>query len=333
MDFTSERFQIENILQERGYISGPWRVSLYERYDGAPIYVFSEEHHDNGNCASQGVKSAHVTSVVHDILTKTDYSHVLVEHFLHASEVTREDDTVCSIAPPTGSLENLRSCLEVLMNPTVCKKCKDRIHFIDPRADIVCVLPDGNLFKAITEYSVKCAASGNYSDAILVLYEALIHPLWSVLPDKKLLIGRLKGQFEDFFDKLPPHKKAQFDAMWKREISDQFSELLGIYNAMHTKFCMDRSGTLEDFKAAVEHVLMNYKLFTNTFLDLWTLCVIDTIKKDTVSAILVYFGSLHGQNVERLLNEMDYGRRGFFTNGPMRVIEDPGANACINIRR
>jgi len=333
MNFTAERVQIENILRGHGYISGPWRVSLYERYDGAPIYVFSEEHNNAGNCASQGLKSSHVTSVVHDILTQTDHSHVLVEHFLHASEVVRDDVSVCSIAPPTGSLENLRSCLEVLMNPTVCKKCKDRIHFIDPRADIVCVLPDGNLFKAITEYSVKCAASGNYSDAILVLYEALIHPLWSVLPDRKVLVGRLRGHFEEFFEKLPPDKKQQFDAMWKREISDQFSELLEIYNAMHTKFCMDRSGTLEDFKDAVEHILKTYKLFTNTFLDLWTLCVIDTIPKGEVSAILVYFGSLHGQNVERLLNDMDYGRQGFFTNGPKAVEEDPSANACINMRQ
>ena len=331
MDFASERARIENILHSHGYISGPWRVSLYERYDGAPIYVFSEEHHNAGNCSSQGIGGAHITSVVHDVLTQTDHSHVLVEHFLHASEVVRDDERVCSIAPPTGSLENLRSCLEVLMNPKVCEKCKDRIHFIDPRADIVCVLPDGNLFRAITEYSVKCAASGNYADAVLVLYEALIHPLWSILPDKKILIGRLRGHFEEFFNKLPADKKAQFDAMWKLEISDQFSELLEIYDAMHAKFCVERSGSLEDFEGAVGTILTHYKLFTNTFLDLWTLCVIDTIKKDTVSAILVYFGSLHGQNVERLLNALGYGRRGFFTNGPKAVEEDPGAAACLKI--
>jgi len=330
MDFASERKQIEDILDARGYISGPWRVALYERYDGAPIYVFSEEHSNEGNCNSQGIASAHITTVVHDVLTKTDHSHVLVEHFLHASEVKRDDKSVCSIAPSTGSLENMRACLEVLMNPTVCPKCKDRIHFIDPRADIVCVLPDGNLFKAITEYSVKCASSGNYADAVLVLYEALIHPLWSVLPDKRVLVGRLKGQFETFFNKLSADKKVQFDKMWKAEIAAKFSKLLEIYDAMHTQFCLN-SGRFEDFEGAVKNILTEYKLFTNTFLDLWTLCVIDTIKKDTVSAILVYFGSLHGKNVERLLNDMGYGRRGFFTNEPKGVHQNPHADACVKM--
>ncbi|CAM9645913.1 unnamed protein product, partial [Phaeothamnion confervicola] len=285
-------------------VSGPWRIAVYERYDGAPIYVFSEEHHNFGNCASLGKPSKHITNLVQEILETTRRSHVLVEHFLHATEVKRESKEVCNLAPPTGSLENLRSCLEVLMNPKVCESCKERIHFIDPRADVVCVLPDGNLFKAIAEYAVRCATAGNYNDAVLVLYEAFIHPLWAIFPDKRVLVGRLKGRFEDFFKRLPAEKVETFKAMWQTKITEQFSGVLKRYDEINDKYIIQKSVDLAEFQNDVGDLMILYKLFTNTLLDLWTICVIDTIPKNDVSAILVYFGSLHGLHVEEMLKTL-----------------------------
>ena len=142
----NDLFNLEKCLMDgSGMISGPWRLTVWEKEGSPSHYVFSEEHANEGSCPME----KDISTLARQILGCTENVHVFVEHFIHAArvETSKYNEDVCTKSKEKAILNNMRNCLEVLRikNP----KESHRIHFVDPRTDIVAILPDGKVFDAI----------------------------------------------------------------------------------------------------------------------------------------------------------------------------------------
>ena len=313
-------------------ISGPWRLTVWDSsrtsVDSGKVYVFSEEHQNEGSCPSE----RHFSQIAMDILQNTTGVHLLVENFLHSNDLLhpRNGDTnpVHACAPvEEGILNNLRGCLEVMkLNEQYCRgSCSNRIHFIDPRVDLVSVLPDGKLFQAISHYADHRASKGDFSGAVLTVYESLVHPLASLLPDKRNLRGRLVGTFETLRSKMNHSQGETFDRLWVSEITGGISEINRIYVEIQSGFPDGRKkNDLKKFSAKVEEIKQAYKVFTNKFLDVWLLAHVFMIQNTHGSnGMVMYLGSLHGLVIEKYLESHGFNRT--------HLIQNEGLESCLSI--
>ncbi len=304
-------------------ISGPWRLTVWEPagtgVDSGKVFVFSEEHGNDGSCPQR----RHFSGVARQILESTSGVHVLVENFLHANDILHargggpSDPVHACATVEEGILNNLRGCLEVLrLNDRYCRGgCANRIHFIDPRVDLVSVLPDGKLFQAISHYAADRASKGDFAGGVLTLYEALVHPLSSLLPDKRNLRGRLVGTFETLRGRMSPLQGQTFDRLWVSEITGGIAAVNQKYREIHGAFSGPGRHSAKKFSKQVEEIKHLYKLFTNKFMDVWLLAHVFMIQNIPGSnGMVMYLGSLHGLAIESFLASHGFVRTALFQN-------------------
>lgn len=304
---------IIGIGTQRPPVSGPWRLTVWglpgQTGTGGHIYVFSEEHGNDGSCP----KDRHFSTMAAQILQRTRNVHVLVENFIHANDIkvpkTGRNASIASACSPVnvGILNNLRNCLEVMkINSQFCPDgCEKRIHFIDPRVDMVSILPDGKMFEAISHYARHKASEGSYDEAVLTIFEAIVHPLSSLLPDRRNLVGRLVGVFEAFRNRMSPIQRQTFDQIWVREISGGIVDINAKYVKLHQTYSSVKNksrASLASFSRDVEAIKKSYKLYTNKFMDVWLLAHVFMIQNTSGSSgMVMYLGSLHGLQIEKYL--------------------------------
>lgn len=235
-----------------------------------------------------------------------------MENFIHANDIVipnaGSNTSISQACSPVdvGILNNLRNCLEVMrINSRYCPDgCAKRIHFIDPRVDMVSVLPDGKLFEAISHYAHLKAAQGSFDDAILTIFESIVHPLSSLLPDRKSLRGRLVGAFETLRNQMTPVQRATFDKIWTRDITGGIVNINSKYVKLHDNFSSKKkkAPSLDKFSQDVEEIKQIYKRYTNKFMDVWLLAHIFMIQNMAESnGMVMYLGSLHGLEIEKHL--------------------------------
>jgi len=283
-------------------ISGPWRLTVWEQEGRAPSYVFSEEHENKGACPDE----MDISKLSMDILNTTENVHVFIEHYIHASEVKNTKHTIektCSMAKDKAILNNMRNCLEVLrINDP---KHKERIHFIDPRVDIVAILPDGKIYDALKMYITGKIKEGDIECALMTVYEAFIHPLLSMFPDKLVMKGRMIGSLEKLREKMTPSQVSFFDMIWKTDVIGRISSLTELFRDMQKKKDLSR----------IDEIYTLYRDMTNKFLDAWLLAnVLIAENSMGMSASIIYLGSLHSLNFEKYLEKMGYTRSKLFEN-------------------
>ena len=307
----NDRQILEDIvgIGTRGHVSGPWRLTVWDSPSSGKAYVFSEEHANKGSCP----QNRHFSALASEILQKTRGVHLLVENFIHANDIvtpkTGKNTSLAQACSPVnvGILNNLRSCLEVMkINSQYCPDgCAKRIHFIDPRVDMVSVLPDGKMFEAISHYAHHKASQGSFDDAVLTVFESIVQPLSSLLPDRKNLMGRLVGVFDAFKNKMTPAQRATFDKIWVDDITGGITSINAKYIKLHDTYSSSRSKTkpsLANFSKDVEEIKQLYKRYTNKFMDVWLLAHVFMIQNTTGSnGMVMYLGSLHGLQVEKYM--------------------------------
>lgn len=292
-------------------ISGPWRLTVWDASNTGiantgKVYVFSEEHANKGSCP----ENRHFSALASEILKKTRGVHILVENFIHANDITiprSGDHSATKTCSPVnvGILNNLRNCLEVMkINSQYCPDgCSKRIHFIDPRVDMVSVLPDGKLFEAISDYTNRKASEGLFDDAVLTIFESLVHPLSSLLPDRRNLGGRLVGVFETFRNKMSPPQRMTFDKVWAADITGGIVEINSKYVKLQETYSSSKSSnrpipaSIAKFSQDVEDIKQCYKRYTNKFMDVWLLAHIFIIQNTGANGMVMYLGSLHGLHI------------------------------------
>ena len=313
----------------RAPISGPWRLTVWDAPGTGKVYVFSEEHANTGSCP----QNRHFSALASEILQKTTGVHVLVENFIHANSImspkTGRNTTITQACSPVdvGILNNLRNCLEVMrINSQYCSDgCEKRIHFIDPRVDMVSVLPDGKLFEAISYYANHKASQGSFDDAVLTIFESIVHPLSSLLPDRQNLTGRMVGVFDSFRHNMTPVQRNTFDSAWARDITGGIVEINAKYIKLHTNFSSTKRKTtpsIAKFSHDVEEIKQLYKRYTNKFMDMWLLAHVFMIQNTADSSgMVMYLGSLHGLQIEEYLSQ--HGMR------KVHHVESQNLSSCL----
>lgn len=295
---------------ERGStVSGPWRLTVWEK-QGVVCYLFSEEHGNEGACP----ENKDITVLAKEVLSNTDNVHVFIEHFVHALDINKVDMTeteACS-ARSEAMLNNMRNCLEVLRVERGPGE-KKRIHFVDPRMDIVAVLPDGRLYEAISHYTQHLVKKGDLAGALMTIYEAFIHPLLSIVPDKFGVDGRMTGVMERFRKQMTDAQKEFFLTTWNTEVVQKIKALSDKYVSMQEK--NDVSG-LDQFKLA-------YTDMVNKFMDMCLLAQFFVARNNGMTAALVYAGSLHSMNFETYLQKYGYKRT--------RLHQSRNLQACVKL--
>lgn len=298
---------LERTLKSGTYISGPWRLTVWEG-ESSFCYVFSEEHANIGSCP----ENVDITVLAKQILCNTEKVHVFIEHFVHAMDKKNVDLTVeeaCS-AKSSAILNNMRNCLEVLRVKTNDRK---RIHFVDPRMDIVAVLPDGKLYEAISHYAKHLENNGDISGALMTVYEAFIHPLLSIVPDKFGVDGRMTGVMENYRNKMNEKQKSYFTSLWTKDVVQRIKKLSDNYVAMQKANDISR---LDDFKLA-------YTEMVNKFMDMCLLAQFFVAQNRGMTAAIIYAGSLHSLNFETYLENYGFRR--------IKMKENTSLDACVKI--
>lgn len=137
---------------------------------------------------------------------------------------------------------------------------------------MVSVLPDGKLFGAISHYAHHKASHGAFDDAVLTIFESIVHPLSSLLPDRKNLMGRLVGVFEAFKIKMTPVQRRTFDDIWAGDITGGIVGINAKYIKLHDNFSSSKKNkttpSLVKFLHDVDEIKELYKRYTNKFMDM-----------------------------------------------------------------
>ena len=300
---------VSKALESGSTISGPWRLTVWEKQGEAPCFLFSEEHNNEGSCPDQ----KDISVLAKEILSHTENVHVFIEHFIHALEirsVKMTEEEACS-AKSKSILNNMRNCLEVLRVNRPGEK--QRIHFVDPRMDIVSVLPDGKLYEAISHYTDHLVRSGDSSGALMTVYEAFIHPLLSVVPDKFGVKGRMTGVMERYKQHMNSTQKDIFADLWNTDVVGRIKILSDMYASMQKAKSVSR---LDELKLA-------YTDMVNKFMDMCLLAQFFVSQNTGMTAAVVYAGSLHSLNFETYLQKYGFART--------RIHENKSLSACIKI--
>ena len=308
---------MSHALESGSTISGPWRLTVWEKHGAPPCYLFSEEHANEGSCPEQ--KDIAVLSK--EILGNTDNVHIFIEHFVHALDIKTvklTEKEACS-AKSKSILNNMRNCLEVLrVNKPDENK---RIHFVDPRMDIVSVLPDGKLYEAISHYTEHLLRQGDSSGALMTVYEAFIHPLLSIVPDKFGVIGRMTGVMERFRQQMTETQRGLFLQLWKQDVVGRIKTLSDKYTSMQ-KY-KDYDNNIQAFRAELDRLKLSYTDMVNKFMDMCLLAQFFVSENSAMTAAVVYAGSLHSLNFETYLQQYGYSRT--------RLHENKSLSACVVI--
>lgn len=307
MDDIDDIEYMSQALESGSTISGPWRLTVWEKKNSPTCYVFSEEHDNEGSCPEQ----KDIAVLAKDILRNTRHVHVFIEHFSHALGIKRvvySEEQACS-AKSESILNNMRNCLEVLRINR--PEEKNRIHFVDPRMDIVGVLPDGKLYEAITHYTKFLMRSGNLSEALMTVYEAFIHPLLSIVPNKFGVHGRMTGVMERYESQMTEVQQSLFLRLWKVDIVERIKTLSETYVLMEKTQSLSRLTNLK----------LSYTDMVNKFMDMCLLAQFFVAQNKGMSAAVIYAGSLHSLNFETYLGNYGYTRT--------RMFENKSLTACI----
>ena len=291
-------------------ISGPWRLTVWESHGHPPSYIFSEEHGSEGSCPDQ----RGISSILKEILDKTTATEVFIEHFVHAEEMVqpRQDEEKACVSQSHSILNGLRLCLEVVKMTRT--EYAQRIHFCDPRCDIVSVMPDGKVYEAIEAHVRNLKADNKVADALLTIFEAFIHPLLSVVPDSTNLRGRLSGSIKQARQAMTPGQLSFFDEMWKQDVVTSIRNLTETYSAMYK--AQDVTDTSQ--------FMTQYTKTINKFMDTWLLAQMFHSENTGMSASVLYLGSLHSLNIEKYLERYGYRR--------VSIHESKNLAACITIK-
>lgn len=290
-------------------VSGPWRLTVWKKDNYPPCYLFSEEHANEGSCSDE----KDISTVSRELLNNTDNVHVFIEHFVHALEVTNvklTEEEACS-SKSKAILNNMRNCLEVVRVKR--PEDKNRIHFVDPRMDIVSVLPDGKLYEAISYYTEYLVSQNDINGALMTVYEAFIHPLLSVVPDKFGIKGRMTGVMERFRGNMNDSQRKFFESKWQTDVIKRVKSLSNMYVQMQ------KSSSVSNINA----LKLEYTGMVNKFMDMWLLAQFFASVNEGMSGALVYAGSLHSLNFETYLQEFGYNRT--------RLHENKSLAACLII--
>jgi len=295
-------------------ISGPWRMTKWVKDNEPPSYVFSEEHENKGSCPGE----KEITSLFREIIDETDDVHVFIEHFVHGDDVFNTTNTVeeaCSIRSNNSILNNLRTCLEVMRIKSSDKK--NNVHFVDPRTDLVAILPGGNVYKSITFYTQHLISKGEKDAALMTLYEAYIHPLQSLFPDKLVPSGRFSGSIEKAKSLMTNEQRTFFQNIWKTDVIGRISDLTTEFRRMQSESDVNSS--------TIEHLYILYRDMTNKFLDTWLLAHLFIAQNDKMSASVIYLGSLHSLHFEKYLESYGY-KKDYLT-------ENKNLDSCLAIKK
>ncbi|CAN0369108.1 unnamed protein product [Ectocarpus sp. 6 AP-2014] len=291
-------------------VSGPWRLTVWEKEGHPPSYIFSEEHASEGSCPNE----RGISDTLRDILAKTTKTEVFIEHFIHAEDITnpkKSEQAACS-SQSTSILNGLRLCLEVVRLTRT--EQSGRIHFCDPRCDIVSVMPDGKVYEAIEEHVRRLSREDNIPEALLTIYEAFIHPLLSVVPDSKIMLGRFSGAIKEARQQMTAPQLSFFDEMWQADVVASIKNLTLTYSAMHKS---NNVTNIDDF-------MKQYTRTINKFMDTWLLAKMFHSENNGMSSSVLYLGSLHSLNIEKYLGLHGYSRASIYENENMA--------ACLKIR-
>lgn len=313
---------VYDIIKDSKKISGPWRCAIYAHPDekSPPTVIFSEEHDNKGSCPNE----THIISVLKDILNGTDNAHVFIENFIYANDIenfgNRNVNSACKKPGDNEQvLNHMRKCLEIIRSSR--SHLKDRIHFIDPRVDLIAILPNGKIYDAIDIYVKDLASNKKYSDIILTLYEAFIHPLMNLFPDNLILTGRLSGAIKEAKSKMTNDQLVFFEKTWKYDVLDNVSGLIEFFSSMKNK---KNNYNYQSIIQDVEKVKILYRDMTNKFLDTWLLAKLFVAENETnMDVSIMYLGSLHSLHMESYFKDMGYILVDFF--------ENKGLLSCINI--
>lgn len=301
--------RVNNTIKQ-STISGPWRLTVWNKDGNPPSYIFSEEHGSDGSCADQ----KDISAVLLEILDNTSRTEVFIEHFIHAEEITtaRSDVKKACVAKSSAILNGLRLCLEVVKISST--KHANRIHFCDPRCDIVSIMPDGKVYDAIEAHVHQLAGAGKVSEALLTLYEAFIHPLLSVVPDGMNMHGRLTGSMKKAREQMTATQVEFFDVMWYMDVVTSIKSLTEAYGNMH--------GANDVSNVAA--FMTQYTRTINKFMDTWLLAQMFEAENRGMSASVLYLGSLHSLNLEKYLKSYGYTRTSLHENKNLA--------ACLTIK-
>ena len=212
----------KNIDNSKNKISGPWRMTKWVKDGSPPSYIFSEEHGNEGSCPQQ----KEITQLLHEIIDETENVHVFIEHFNYGNDIVNTNQNIeeaCTIKSDNSILNNLRTCLEVLRIKKPSKR--ENVHFVDPRTDLVSILPGGGVYNSIKFYTKSLLENNDKDGVLVVLYESYIHPLQSLFPDKLIPSGRLSGSIKNAKELMTSEQVKLFDVIWKKDIIGRISEL------------------------------------------------------------------------------------------------------------
>lgn len=311
---TPELETIKDLISESKYISGPWRYTTWKKKGKVPMVIFSEEHGNAGSCPNE----TSISSVFTRILKETKNGNIFIENFLHADEFPPTDNTnICEKPADNTTLNDLRSCMGLIKKNT---DFKERVHFIDPRVDLVAILPNGKVYDAIDMAIDRLIEEGKYSTILLTLYEAFIHPLISLFPDKTNINGRLSDSINDLKSRMNKEQLYFFEESWREDILGNISKIVDKINTMRLNNYNDKKIIIKD----VEYLKILYRDITNKFLDIWLLAKLFVHENETsISASVIYLGSLHSLNMEKYFSNMGYKIDDLFENKKL--------DACIRI--
>lgn len=306
---------LSRLFNTRLQISGPWRRTVWEKPGNPTCYIFAEEHDNEGSCPGE----MDINHLLRNVIKDSQNVHVFVEHFIHAndshhdtlspttddihininSSLSKNDQASTCQSTSNSILNNLRNCLEVFRVERPLDR--HRIHFVDPRMDMVCVLPNGKLFDAISHYVNFLHGQKHFSEALLTIYEAFIHPLLSIVPDKFGARGRLTGVIGRFLDKMTSDQKNIFTLLWQDQVVASVKVLSEMYVNMY-----EEQEQRTRFKDNFSELKLKYTEMVNKFMDMWTLAQMFLAQNTGMTAAIVYVGSLHSLNLEHYMEKCGY---------------------------
>lgn len=314
MDSNPDFEIIQDLINESKYISGPWRYTTWKKPGKVPMVIFSEEHGNEGACPNE----TSISSVFTQILNKTENGNIYIENFLHADEFPSKVINYCEKPADNTTLNDLRNCMgSVKKNPVF----KSRVHFIDPRVDLVAILPNGKVYDAIDMAINRLIEEEKYSTILLTLYEAFVHPLISLFPDKNVINGRLSHSISDLKSRMNQEQLYFFEKTWRKDILENINRIVNKLNGMKENN-YNNSYIIED----VEYLKILYRDITNKFLDIWLLGNLFVNENDTpISTSVIYLGSLHSLNMETYFSNMGYKNE--------TLIENKNLDSCIRTKK
>lgn len=308
---------VDKVIKSSKYISGPWRCTIWKHPEnlGPPTFIFSEEHGNTGACP----KEKSISEIFQDILNKTKNTHVFIENFIHMNGIVNESGPqACSKPADNMALNDLRTCMEVIRSSN--SDLEKRVHFVDPRVDLVAILPSGRVYEALDLYINKLSDDGNYTDILLTLYESFIHPLISLFPDNTSMTGRLSHDIIEEKKKMNSKQLAFFEKAWREDVLENISKVVNKLGSMKEKIS---SYTKYTIKSDVEELKIFYRDMTNKFLDTWLLSKLFSSENELdMELSIIYLGSLHSLKMESYFKEMGYDMG--------TILENKDLHACLS---